>query len=205
MKWLHEGLFGAGLVAIGEWCRFSSFSMSANSLVNAIVAVPEIPFKADEGTFVLGDLKSIILDPRHANATDNKGQTLIPPTLAEFTRHFQEDLESIFGLQVPVLSGEKAAKGSIFITLSDDNSKFVDVAGRHTSEGYSLEIGESVIVSGASPLGSWWATRSILQLAILNSQNLQYGIATDAPGWANRGLMVSFMKSWDETDIADSR
>lgn len=190
MKWLHQGLLSTGLVAIGEWCRFSSVLASANSLANAIVSVPEIPFKADEGIFVLGDLKSIILDPRHANATDTKGQTLVPPTLAEFTRLFRDDLESIFGLQVPIVSGEKAAKGSIFITLSDDKSKFVDVAGRHTSEGYSLEIGESVIVSGASPLGSWWATRSVLQLAVLNSQKLQYGIATDAPGWANRGLMV---------------
>ncbi|KAM3446828.1 hypothetical protein MY3296_009300 [Beauveria thailandica] len=158
--------------------------------VHAIVAVPEIPFKVSPGVFSLQNLNSILLDPRYANATDSEGQTLVPPTLSEFAHTFQQDLKTTLGLQVPVESSESALEGSIFITLSNNTTRFRDAAGRATSEGYQLEIGEAVTISGASPLGAWWGTRSVLQLAVLNEKQLNYGIATDSPGWANRGLML---------------
>ncbi|KAM3427992.1 hypothetical protein MY4824_009107 [Beauveria thailandica] len=158
--------------------------------VHAIVAVPEIPFKVSPGVFSLQNLNSILLDPRYANATDSEGQTLVPPTLSEFAHTFQQDLKTTLGLQVPVESSESALEGSIFITLSNNTTRFKDAAGRATSEGYQLEIGEAVTISGASPLGAWWGTRSVLQLAVLNEKQLNYGIATDSPGWANRGLML---------------
>ncbi|KGQ04092.1 Beta-hexosaminidase subunit A1 [Beauveria bassiana D1-5] len=166
--------------------RFREALVSGELLIPAyaIVAVPEIPLKVSPGVFSLQNLNSILLDPRYVNATDSDGQTLVPPTLSEFIYTFQEDLETTFGLQIPVQSSEIATEGSIFITLSNDTAKFRDAAGRATSEGYQLEIGEAVTISGASPLGAWLGTRSVLQLAVLNEKKLSYGIATDSPGWA---------------------
>lgn len=169
----------------------------ANSLVHALVAVPEIPFKLlpSNGHFSLRDAKSIIVDSRHAEASDPDGQTLIPPTLSEFAHVFQQDLNSTLRIDLPIVSGTAAKDGSIFITLDEDKGKFVDVAGRYTSEGYQLDIDQAVTISGASPLGSWWATRSILQMATLsNASDLVHGTSVDSPGWSNRGFMVSTFK-----------
>ncbi|KAM3466180.1 hypothetical protein MY5147_009103 [Beauveria neobassiana] len=120
--------------------RFREALVSGELLIPAyaIVAVPEIPLKVSPGVFSLQNLNSILLDPRYVNATDSDGQTLVPPTLSEFIYTFQEDLETTFGLQIPVQSSEIATEGSIFITLSNDTAKFRDAAGRATSEGYHL-------------------------------------------------------------------
>lgn len=156
-----------------------------------MVTVPSTPFNCQPGQFSLRHLKSIVLDSRHAQAVDKTGQTLIPPTLEDFTRTFKEDLKSSLGLDVPVIKGTQPAPNSIFVTL-DDKSKFKDAAGRHTAEGYRLSVGANgITVAGASALGAWWGTRSILQTAALNDKNVAHGEGVDAPGWAYRGMMVS--------------
>lgn len=123
---------------------------------------------------------------------DNDGQTLIPPTLSEFAEVFQEDLESSLGIKLPLLHGQKSGTDSIFLTV-DNNTEFHDAAGRATSEGYSLTVSQSgITIAGASPLGTWWGTRSLIQEAVLNDLNIPQGSGTDAPGWATRGVMVCF-------------
>lgn len=47
-----------------------------------------------------------------------------------------------------------------------------------------------VTVTGASPLGAWWATRSILQQALLHNGSIPIGTGTDSPGWGTRGMML---------------
>ncbi len=69
-----------------------------------------------------------------------------------------------------IVNGEEAAPNSIFITL-DSSTKFQDVAGRNTSEGYKLSVtNDGITIAGASPLGAWWGTRSVLQAAVLNTR-----------------------------------
>jgi hexosaminidase len=116
---------------------------------------------------------------------------LIPPTLLEFSRTFSEDLQSTFNLKAPVITGNSAQPNSIFITLGD-SSAFVDAAGRPTSEGYAIEVTKNgIFITGASPLGAWWGTRSILQQGTLNKDlELSLGNAVDAPGWGIRGAFV---------------
>lgn len=135
-------------------------------------------------------MKSVIVDAKHLHDVDLDGETLIPPTLLEFATTFSDDLSTVLGVRVPVISGSRSAPGSLFITIGKSN-QYIDAAGRATSEGYSLDVNSNgITVTGASPLGAWWGTRSLLQQAVLEKSQIPYGSAIDAPGWGVRGLFV---------------
>lgn len=125
------------------------------------------------------------------NSTNNLGETLIPPTLITFAATFGDDLSSTLGLRVPVTTEASTKANVIFITIGNA-SQYLDAAGRSTAEGCSIEVTSSgIVITGASPLGAWWATRTLLQQAALKNGSLSTGTAKDAPGWGIQGLMVS--------------
>lgn len=164
-------------------------SLCAKGL-SRLVTIPTIPFTGTDDTYSLDQLTSIIVDARYVNAVDRDGQTLIPPTLQQFAETFQKDLQSSVGIDIPLTSSSTAAANSIFFTITNETG-FRDVAGRFTSEAYTLKIDENgVKISGASPLGTWWGSRSLIQAAIVKGHALPQGSAVDAPGWANRGVML---------------
>lgn len=137
-------------------------------------------------------MTSIVVDDRYADTVDNDGLTLIPPTLAEFAETFSDDLSSSLGLDLEITNGSKAEKDSIYFTIGNIND-YKDVAGRNTSEGYSLDVtSEGITITGASPLGAWWATRTILQQALLGDSEVPLGSGSNAPGWGSRGFFVSW-------------
>lgn len=143
----------------------------------------------------MNSLSTIIVDGQYAQATDQKGETLISPSLHEFSDTFASDLKSI-GLDLKTILGPASSAGSIFLTLGN-SSDYLDVAGRESSEGYTLSISSAgITVKGASPLGVWWGTRTILQQAILNNGTIQYGSVTDTPGWSTRGMMLDVARHY---------
>ncbi|KAK8232997.1 glycoside hydrolase [Phyllosticta capitalensis] len=155
-----------------------------------LLTVPSTPFESTNGVVSLSSITCIVVDSQYADTTDTKGQTLIPPTLQEFADTFAGDLQSSFGQTVSVVTGTSSTAGSIFLTL-DTSTAYLDAAGRPTSEGYSLSITPSgITVAGASPLGAWWGTRTILQAAVLGKGSMSTGTSTDAPGWGTRGVML---------------
>lgn len=155
--------------------------------------MPTVPFipSRTKGTFSLKQLKSIIVDAKYENTPNTEGETLIPPTLKSFASTFSDDLATSLGLDVPVTVGKSASSNSIFLTIGN-TSNHLDAAGRPTSEGYSIDVTTNgIVITGASSLGAWWATRSILQQGVLNDgMKLSLGKATDAPGWGIRGTFV---------------
>ncbi|KAJ5632824.1 hypothetical protein N7490_009163 [Penicillium lividum] len=154
-----------------------------------LLTVPIVPFTETGGSYDLSRVTGIVVDSRYFDAVDNQGQTLIPPTLGEFAETFQGDLKSVFGLDLKLTKGAKRTENTIFLTLGN-NTGFKDAAGRFTSEGYELKVdNDGVVVTGASPLGAWWATRSIIQAATGDS-TLPKGSGVDAPGWGTRGVML---------------
>ncbi|KAJ5726287.1 uncharacterized protein N7483_007644 [Penicillium malachiteum] len=167
-----------------------SFASSWLGVQTRLVTVPIVPFTETGGSYDLSSLTDIIVDSRYVNAIDHNGQTLIPPTLQEFAETFQEDLKSVLGLDVQVTKGSTRKANSIFLTLGNQTA-FVDAAGKWTSEAYELKVdGSGAVVTGASPLGAWWATRSIIQIATTSDSALPKGSAVDAPGWGTRGVML---------------
>ncbi|KAJ5772242.1 hypothetical protein N7520_002771 [Penicillium odoratum] len=154
-----------------------------------LLTVPIVPFTETGGSYDLSQITGIVVDSRYFDEVDNQGQTLIPPTLGEFAETFQGDLKSVFGLDLKLTKGAKRTENTIFLTLGN-NTGFKDAAGRFTSEGYELKVdNDGVVVTGASPLGAWWATRSIIQAATGDS-TLPRGSGVDAPGWGTRGVML---------------
>ncbi|KAL8363432.1 hypothetical protein RB601_009282 [Gaeumannomyces tritici] len=164
--------------------------------------IPTVPFERD-GSAILdfSSLGSIVVDEAHAASRDTRGLTLIPPTLREFAETFAGDVGSVLGQNIPVVTGTAAAPGAIFLTLGDAWD-YLDVAGRETSEGYTLETTtDGLIVRGASPLGVWWGTRTVLQQAIIGNGSLPLGRAVDSPGWESRGMMLDVARHYYPADF----
>lgn len=153
-----------------------------------------MPFNtSSDDLYDLKNLQAIVVDSKHACARDHDGLTSIPPTLQEFAERFRHDLASI-GIEIVVLSGRAAAVNTLFLTIDGDKAQFLNAAGQETSEGYIFSVSSNgIVISGASSLGAWWGTRSILQQAVLNDRKLKHGSGVDAPGWSERGMMVRWL------------
>ncbi|ROV96172.1 hypothetical protein VSDG_05029 [Cytospora chrysosperma] len=165
--------------------------LSATSLVAGdLLGIPTLPYQASNGTYALSSVKKIVVDAQYKSSVDNSMDTLIPPTLIEFANTFAEDLSSILDIDAVVVEGNSSTSGSIFLTLGDP-STYLNASGDPSSEGYTLTVTQSgITITGASPLGAWWGTRTVLQQASLNDASVPIGQGTDTPGWATRGMML---------------
>ncbi|KAJ7920852.1 glycoside hydrolase superfamily, partial [Mycena leptocephala] len=164
----------------------SAVSISAKTLVG----IPTFDFNATStAQFSLSKITRVLVDSSFQNTVDSDGKTLIPLTLLAFAKTFASDLVGL-GLRVPVEVAGSAQPGSIFLTISS-GGVFLDAAGRNTSEGYTLSVGaQGVIIAGASPLGAFWGTRTLIQQAKLGGMQLPIGSGSDSPGWPTRGVML---------------
>lgn len=175
-------LFGLAQAIFSAWV----VHISAKTLVG----IPTFDFNVTStARFSLTSVTRVLVDERFQDAVDLNGKTLIPPTLLAFAQTFASDLLEL-GLHVPVQVSDSAQAGTIFLTISTAGS-FLDAAGRNTSEGYTLTVGaKGVVIAGASPLGAFWGTRTLIQQAKLGGLQLPFGSGDDAPGWGTRGVMV---------------
>lgn len=170
---------------------FSLLGLSSRVFAD-LLGLPTVPFTASDecGKFNLRDVRNVVVDTEFAQARDYDGWTLIPPTLSDFAKTFGDDWAAVLGKNVSISEGTSCGDQQIFLTLQNHTS-FVDVAGRPTSEAYSIEITDSgVTIRGASPLGVWWGTRTILQQAVLTNGTIETGTGVDSPGWNTRGVML---------------
>ncbi|KAI9685468.1 MAG: hypothetical protein M1820_010798, partial [Bogoriella megaspora] len=156
-----------------------------------LLGIPTVPFSATAGgSYSLASIRSIAVDPKFASTTDTRGETLIPPTLEDFARTFAQDLGGVIQNNVTIQSSNKSSRDTILLTIGISQD-YLDAAGRETSEGYSLNVSSTgITITGASPLGAWWGTRTILQQAALPGSAIPYGTTTDSPGWGTRGMML---------------
>ncbi|KAK5134586.1 hypothetical protein LTR08_006372 [Meristemomyces frigidus] len=169
---------------------FVAVVLCSSTVLGDLIGIPTVPFAVGNGTFDLGQIEEILIDPRYANATDTNGWTLIPPTLGQFAETFADDFASVTRKRVPTHSGNVPRKHSIFLTL-DNSTEYQDAAARWTSEAYSLTVTKGgIVISGASPLGVWWGTRTLLQQASLRNGSLAAGTGVDSPGWNTRGIFL---------------
>lgn len=151
--------------------------------------IPTVSFAKTHGQLHLNEIKNIVVDSQYAELVNTHGETLIPPSLRDFAETFAQDLKGL-GVNISTQVGGSASNASIFLTLGDP-SDYLDVAGRESAEGYSLSVSSSGIgITGASPLGAWWGTRTVLQQALLGNGSIPYGSVEDTPGWGTRGMML---------------
>lgn len=175
------------------WFGLISIILNTASCANQtrLIGLPTVPFvPCGSSTFDLSTIIAINVDPRFSQSVDNDGETLIPPKLIDFANIFADDLRNSHEIDTLVFVRGKGSAKSIFLTV-DKNGSFTDAAGRPTSEGYSIDISASgITIAGASPLGTWWGTRTLLQQMTLLNKTVPYGRITDAPGWGTRGMML---------------
>jgi hexosaminidase len=155
------------------------------------IGIPTHSFTtSDGGTFDISKVKSILVDPKYAGSRDTTGETLIPPNLREFASTFATDLREVLGIKAIVSVAFVPQPDSIFLSIKDQPfSKYA--SGEASAEGYTFEVTNSgIVVHGASSLGVWWATRSLLQQSIISQGAIPLGNATDVPGWKTRGMML---------------
>lgn len=138
----------------------------------------------------MSNIQQIVVDSQYASTVDDSLDTLIPPTLFEFAQTFSNDLSTIFDINAPVVNGTSGTLDSIFLTLGDP-SNYLNASGDPSSEGYTLSVtADGIVITGASPLGAWWGSRTVLQQATLNDGSIAVGTGNDVPGWATRGVML---------------
>ncbi|KAI1362784.1 beta-hexosaminidase [Xylaria arbuscula] len=156
-----------------------------------LTGIPTLPFNvSSDEAYAVSSIKSIIVDRAYANHVDESGETLIPPTLHDFASTFTADLNAIWGLNVSVAVASQPRPRSIYLSISE-NPSFSYASGEPSSEGYAFEVTASgIVVHGASPLGVWWGTRSLIQQSILSNGSLPLGKSVDTPGWRLRGMML---------------
>lgn len=155
-----------------------------------LLGIPTLPFSVSDGAYDLSSIQSIVVDTQYASSVDDSMATLIPPTLLEFAQTFADDLSAIYNIDTTVANGTDSTTGSIFLTLGDP-SLYLNASGEPSSEGYSLSVtSDAITITGASSLGVWWGTRTVLQQATLNNGSIPLGSGTDTPGWATRGMML---------------
>ena len=141
------------------------------------------------------------MDSRYADSHDTTGETLIPPSLGDFAHTFSEDLESVLGLELEVTLAEHASLDSIFLTVNE-TAEYLGASGARTAEGYTLTASDSgVVISGASALGVWWGTRTVLQAILSEDGAIPYGESKDAPGWGIRGMMLDAARHYYPPEV----
>lgn len=124
------------------------------------------------GSFSLITTSRIVLN--QANSSD----------LATTGQVFQSDLLALTGVTHPVVTGTQSSllTGDIFLTLGDTDPSI-------GTEGYNMTIGNTIVISAAADSGTFYGTRTILQL-IKQSSTIQAGTAKDFPRYPFRALHV---------------
>ncbi len=101
-------------------------------------------------------------------------------SLQTVAKQFAADYEVMFGQKLTLVGG-KAKKGDIVLTL-----KKLDTM---PAEGYRMAIGDIVEVESPAEIGTFWATRTLLQMLEM-SPNIPKGTMTDIPQYKMRGFML---------------
>lgn len=132
--------------------------------------IPELKeWKGADGAFVPTELTRIVCAP---------GQ----PELLRIARMLAADCETMFGYTPQVVEG-KGVAGDIILSVRKDK--------KLGEEGYAVKVTDRVQLSAPQPIGVYWGTRTLLQIAEQSSdRRLPKGELRDYPDYAVRGFMI---------------
>lgn len=132
--------------------------------------VPELKeWKAGKGYFVPAD------EPRIVCPVGDE-------ELLRIAREFAGDYAEMYGKRPEVVTG-KAKAGDFVFNIQKDS--------KLGKEGYTIQITDRVRVAAPEPVGVFWATRTLLQMAGQSEgQQLPRGEIRDFPDYALRGFML---------------
>ena len=113
-----------------------------------------------------------------------------------YIKTFANDLKAIYPKKEVLIKIGTPSKGDIFF---DSDSTQVPNA----KEGYLLRISDYLTINSRKPIGSFWATRTILQILEQDSahQKMPKGIASDAPKYEVRGFVIDVARKFFTIDF----
>lgn len=160
---------------VNRICLILTILLLGAPAVNATVnpkpfVIPELKeWKGADGAFLPAESTRIVCAP---------GQ----PELLRIARMLAADCETMFGYKPQVVEG-KGAAGDIILSIRKDK-KLGD-------EGYAVKVTDRVQLSAPQPIGVYWGTRTLLQIAEQSSdRRLPKGELRDYPDYAVRGFMI---------------
>ena len=109
---------------------------------------------------------------------------VVDPSAAEFKQAAEllaEDYKDIMKKDIEVVDGTKPAAGDFYFTKSNTNLD---------EETYILDIEDVVTIKADQYAGSYWATRSVLQILKQTNGTIAKGTAKDYPKYRVRGMML---------------
>ncbi|WP_434355150.1 LamG-like jellyroll fold domain-containing protein [Parasalinivibrio latis] len=171
-------IFGRALAA----SEIHKFFGQKNAAPKIIPSVSE--WRGGKGEFKLDENTRIVVDASYASELGDKADA------------FQSDLFDLLGRHFSVITASSPSAGDIFLSLGANNTALGD-------EGYTIDIGDAVVVSANHADGTFFGTRSILQMlqVDLGNNSLGKGVITDYPQWENRGLMLDVGRMFMPVDF----
>lgn len=138
----------------------------------------------DEKPFVIPELKEwkggegVFVPTRQSRIVCPKGQK----ELLRIGKMLAEDCRLMFGYAPEVVEG-KAQKGDLSLQLNKDK--------KLGKEGYTIRIADRVTLVAPEPIGVYWGTRTLLQMAEQqDDHHLPQGTVRDYPDYEMRGFMI---------------
>lgn len=162
MKYLHLNKI------LGALCLLLTVCMGASAQNAKPFVIPELKeWKGKTGNFVPASQLRIVYGE---------------PALKEVATAFAADYQEMFGVEPQVVQG-KGKNGDISLSLKKDK--------KLGKEGYTIDVADCVKISAAEPVGAYWATRTLLQIAEqTENRQLPKGVIRDYPDYGMRGFMI---------------
>ena len=152
-------------------------------LLSLCVAASGLLKAENDKPFVIPELRHWQGAEGVATITAKSKVVYVNAELAEAAEAMAEDYGLLFGKKLKTQAANKAANGNIIIALTDDEEL--------GDEGYCIEIGDAVAISANTPVGAYWATRTLLQILEQHEgANLPKGTIRDWPDYEVRGFMI---------------
>lgn len=132
--------------------------------------IPELKeWKGSDGVFVPNESTRIVCPSGQAE-------------LLRIARMLANDCETMFGYKLQVAQG-KGGAGDIILSLRNDK--------KLGQEGYAVKVTDHIQLSAPQPIGVYWGTRTLLQIAEQSdNRQLPKGELRDFPDYAIRGFMI---------------
>lgn len=112
------------------------------------------------------------------------------PRLRAIAQRMADDLAVTSSFRPRIVTGGQAHDGDIVLAL---NGFSPSLATRLGSEGYTMDIGDKIVLRAASPDGVFYAGRSLLQMLVLDGAShraVPRGEVIDYPRYSERSLLL---------------
>lgn len=150
-----------------------SFQLTVWSQATHLKVIPEVQsFSGSPGTTSLPPRLRILVQ---SSRTDS---------LMPVAEQLRDDLQRMRGLKpiIHTTSSTRAGKGEILLQYSSSPLK--------NFEAYTMTIADGIIINGAGRTGTFWGTRTVLQLLENYNNQIPRGTISDYPNYPSRGFML---------------